>query len=49
MKFKLAYFLCYLDLHKYKVIDIKFGFGNSGKIMTVQCKNCGIIQIKKGD
>ena len=49
MKFSLLNLLCYLRFHQRKVVDMKFGFGNSGKIMTVKCKNCGAIEIKKGD
>jgi len=49
MKFSLLYLLCYLGFHQHEVVDIKFGFGASGKIMTVKCKNCGAIEIKQGD
>ena len=49
MKFSLLYSLCYLGFHQHEVVDIKFGFGASEKIMTVKCKNCGVIEIKKGD
>ena len=49
MKFSLLYLLCYLGFHQNEVVDIKFGFGASGKIMTVKCKNCVVIEVKKGD
>ena len=49
MKFSLLNLLCYLGFHQQEVVDVKFSFGDSGKIMTVKCKNCGVIEIKKGD
>ena len=49
MKFSLLYLLCYLGFHQHEVVDVKFGFGNSRKIMTIKCKNCGGIKIKAGD
>ena len=49
MKFSLLNLLCYLGFHQHKIVDMKFGFGDSGKIMTVKCKNCGAIEIKEGD
>jgi hypothetical protein len=49
MKFSLLPLLCYLGFHQHEVVDVKFGFGNSGKIMTFKCKNCGGIKIKTGD
>tara|TARA_B110000116_G_scaffold253095_1_gene249526 strand:+ start:359 stop:508 length:150 start_codon:yes stop_codon:yes gene_type:complete len=49
MKFSLLYLLCYLGFHQHEVVDVKFGFGSSGKITTVKCKNCGGLEIKTGD
>jgi len=49
MKFNLLYLLCYLGFHQHKVVDVKFGFSSSAKIITVKCKICGITEIKKGD
>jgi len=49
MKFNLLRLLCYLGFHQHQVVDVKFGFGNSGKIMTVKCKNCAVVEIKTGD
>jgi hypothetical protein len=48
MYLKLAYLLCFLGLHRYKIINIDFSFGKAGNIMKVQCKICGYIKIKKG-
>ena len=46
MKFSLWYLLCYLGFHQHKVVDVKLRFGDSGRIIIVKCKNCGIIEIK---
>jgi len=48
MYLKMAYLLCLLNLHRYKIINIDFNFGPSGKIVKVQCKICGHIKIKQG-
>ena len=44
---KLNLLLCWLGIHRYKVIDISFGFSVGGSIKTIQCKVCGIKKIKK--
>ena len=48
MELKLNFILCWLGIHRYKVIDISFGFGPSGSIKTIQCKICGIKKTRKG-
>ena len=48
MKLNLHFLLCWLGIHRYRVIDISFGFGPSGSIKTIQCKICGIKKTRKG-
>ena len=48
MKLNLPLLLCWLNIHRYKVIDVSFGFGQAGSVKTVQCKICGIKKTKKG-
>tara|TARA_B100001013_G_scaffold160732_1_gene96012 strand:+ start:384 stop:530 length:147 start_codon:yes stop_codon:yes gene_type:complete len=48
MKVSLGILLCWLDIHRYKIIDVSFGFGQAGSVKTVQCKVCGIKTTKKG-
>ena len=48
MKLSLSILLCWLGIHRYKVIDVSFGFGPSGSIKTLQCKICGIKKVEKG-
>ena len=48
VKLRLNLLLCWLGIHRYKVINISFGFGPSGSIKTIQCKICGIKKTKKG-
>ena len=35
---KFAYLLCWLGIHKYKIIDITYGFSPSGKTKKIKCK-----------
>lgn len=38
---KLLFICCYFDYHpKIRLIDVKIGFGPSGKIEKVECKIC---------
>jgi len=46
LMFKFAYLVCWLGIHRYKVIDITFGFGKGGSIQKLKCKICGIKKIK---
>ena len=48
---KLLIVCCYFDYHpKTRLVDVKFGFGPSGKIEKVECKICKKVYIhdKKG-
>ena len=47
VKTKLSLLLCWLGIHRYKVIDISFGFGAGGSVRTIQCKICGIKKTRK--
>jgi hypothetical protein len=48
VKIKIGLLLCWLGIHRYKIINSTFGFGPSGIIKKIQCKICGIKKIKKG-
>ena len=45
---KLSLLLCWLGIHRNKVVDVSFGFGQAGSVKTVQCKICGIKKTIKG-
>ena len=47
VKTKLRLLLCWLGIHRYKVIDISFGFAAGDSVRTVKCKICGIEKIRK--
>ena len=47
MKTKLGLLLCWLGIHRYKVIDISFGFAAGDSVRTIKCKICGITKIRK--
>ena len=48
MVFKLEYLLCWLGIHRYKIIDSTFGFGAGGTTKKLRCKICGIEKITRG-
>ena len=48
VKRKLGLLLCCFGIHRYKVIDISFGFAAGDSVKTVKCKICGIKKIRRG-
>ena len=48
MILKLTKLLCFLGLHRYKIINIEFGFNPTDRITTLECKNCGHTKLKAG-
>ena len=48
MKLNLDLLLFWIGIHRYKIIDISFGFGQGGAVKIVQCKICKIKKTKKG-
>ena len=45
VKRKLGLLLCWFGIHRYKVIDISFGFAAGDSVRTIKCKICGIEKI----
>jgi len=48
MKFNLGLLFCWFGIHRYKIIDVSFGFVQGGSVKTVECKICKIKKTKKG-
>ena len=48
MKVNLGLILCWIGIHRYKIIGVSFGFGQGGSVKTVQCKICKIKKTKMG-
>ena len=48
VKTKLSLLLCWLGIHRYKVIDVSFSFGQGGSVKTIECKICKIKKTRKG-
>ena len=46
VKTKLGLLLCWLGIHRYKVIDISFGFAAGDSVKRIKCKICGIEKIR---
>ena len=47
MKLKASLLLCWLGIHRYKIIDISFGFAAGDSVRTIKCKICGEEKIRK--
>ena len=39
---KIDLLLCWLGIHRYRIINSTFGFGPGGTVTRVQCKICGV-------
>ena len=48
MKLNLNSILCWIGIHRYKIIDVSFGFGQGGSVKTFRCKFCGVRKTIKG-
>jgi len=48
MKLDLNLILCWIGIHRYKIIDVSFGFGQGGSVKTIRCKFCGVKKTKRG-
>jgi hypothetical protein len=44
----IARLLCLLGSHDYRIIEVTFGFGPSGKVEKVQCQRCGLVTTRLG-
>ena len=47
VKTRLGLLLCWFGIHRYKVVDISFGFAAGDSVRTIECKICGIEKIKR--
>ena len=47
VKTKFGLLLCWMGIHRYKVVDISFGFGAGDSVRTIKCKICGIEKIRR--
>ena len=40
--------LCWIGIHRYKIIDVSYGFGSAGSVKTIRGKICGVKKTKRG-
>ena len=48
MKLSANLLLCWIGIHRYKIIDVSFGFGPGGTVKTIRCEICGVKKTKIG-
>lgn len=41
--------LCLIGQHDFKVVEVTFGFGPSGRVEKVQCQRCGYLTTRSGE
>ena len=51
MKFNLSktlgLWMCRCGIHKYRIIEVKFGFGTSEQVETVVCERCNQVATRR--
>jgi hypothetical protein len=39
--------LCYVGIHDYRVLEVRFGFGEGNRIEKVECRRCGQVSTRR--
>ena len=39
--------LCFLGIHEFRVLEVRFGFGQGNRIEKVECRRCGEISTRR--
>ena len=39
--------LCRLGLHAFRVLEVRFGFGQGNRIEKVECRRCGLVSTRR--
>ena len=39
--------LCILEFHDFRVLEVRFGFGQGNRIEKVQCRRCGRVSTRR--
>ncbi len=39
--------LCILGLHDFRVLEVRFGFGQGNRIEKVECRRCGRVSTRR--
>ena len=45
----LARLLCLVGVHRFRTIDVTYGFGQGGSVAKVQCTRCGYVTTRSSD
>ena len=39
--------LCFLGFHDFRVLEVRFGFGQGNRIEKVECRRCGQVSTRR--
>jgi hypothetical protein len=39
--------LCFLGIHDFRVLEVRFGFGQGNRIEKVECRRCGQVSARR--
>ncbi|NIM27011.1 MAG: hypothetical protein GTO67_08645 [Gammaproteobacteria bacterium] len=40
-------FLCFVGVHDFRVLEVRFGFGEGNRIEKVECRRCGRLSTRR--
>ena len=42
-----GWLLCYLGVHDFRVLEVRFGFGHGNRIEKVECRRCALVSVRR--
>jgi hypothetical protein len=39
--------LCFVGVHDFRVLEVRFGFGQGNRIEKVECRRCGLVSTRR--
>lgn len=46
---RLSRLLCFVGIHDFRILEVKFGFGVGSRIEKVECRRCGLVTTRRSD
>ena len=46
---RLSRLLCFVGIHDFRILEVKFGFGVGARIEKVECRRCGLVTSRRSD
>lgn len=47
LEYMFGRFLCLVGIHDFRIIEVTFGFGQSGYMQKIECRRCGYLTTRQ--